>query len=149
MARAVQRLALHGPPGGISHIDDWLRDTQMISELLAALRSSQDAQTPVLDRVIAYIEGAMRSGGVTAAIHATAFERGHRDGLQHALNAIQHEMQQGPAPPAPVDFRNGCACQCCDHDEGSDCGCDCHYKPPCGFDLSQPACAHTAPESPR
>ena len=29
------------------------------------------------------------------------------------------------------DLRQGCACQCCDHSEGSDCACDCHAEGLC------------------
>lgn len=55
-----------------------------------------------LDKAIAYVETALRSGGVTAAIYANSYERGHRAGLQHALNAMRAEREAADQLAAPV-----------------------------------------------
>lgn len=47
-----------------------------------------------IERTREYIRQAMRSGGVKQAIYATAWDRAHRSGLQHALNALNAEVEK-------------------------------------------------------
>uniref|UniRef100_A0A6M3J9D2 Uncharacterized protein n=1 Tax=viral metagenome TaxID=1070528 RepID=A0A6M3J9D2_9ZZZZ len=50
-----------------------------------------------IDRVRDYITTAMRPGSVQAACCETAYDRAHRAGLKHALNALDAEEFQQPA----------------------------------------------------
>jgi hypothetical protein len=41
----------------------------------------------------------------------------------------------GTRDPQSANLRQGCTCRCCDHSEGSDCGCDCHANGKCSSAL--------------
>ena len=81
---------------------------------LAALEAERQALTAALDRTREYIRTAMRPSSVAAACSEGLWERAHRSGLQHALNAIDAEfgkaeaaLSASPRPePAPeLDLR--------------------------------------------
>ena len=55
-------------------------------------------ETEVLDRVVAYIKGAMRPQNIATAASEGPWDRGRRAGLQEALNSIAHES----ASPLPA-----------------------------------------------
>lgn len=50
-----------------------------------------------------------------------------------AENAELRAASSSPREPQTPDFRNGCVCNCCDHGESSDCGCNCHAEGRCSF----------------
>ncbi len=56
-------------------------------------------------------------------------ERGYRGGLEvvHLADVL--------AVISELGNRQGCACRCCAHNEGSDCGCECHADGKCSFRL--------------
>ncbi len=60
--------------------------------LTAAKEEGKREARVALAKTIAYIEGAMRPESVAAACCETAWDRAHRDGLKHALNAINAEF---------------------------------------------------------
>ena len=64
-------------------------------------------------------------------IRGESREEFERDRFGEMGDRLRKQALGEPAGAVGGDFRQGCACSCCDHGEGSDCACDCHAKGKC------------------
>lgn len=78
--------------------DGWSSRSADLLRSLVEERDTLTAKVAALeaakDRAVDYLHTAMRSGGVKAAVNATTWDRAHREGLQHAINAIFAEFEK-------------------------------------------------------
>lgn len=81
--------------------DPWALARAIRAALAAVPPPAETGQREALGKAIAYVETALRSGGVKAVVNENAYERGHRSGLQHALNAMKAELAALASPTAP------------------------------------------------
>lgn len=59
------------------------------------------------------------------------------DVLKAKLTAQARETAQVQAELREAYLRQGCACSCCDHGEGSDCACECHATGKCAAETAR------------
>lgn len=113
------------PPG----LDEVTRQRDYAWRQLAKIVSQSDPPglEAAIERTREYIRKAMGFGGVKQAICATAWDRAHRSGLEHALNALNAEVEKATAlaarqssPPSHWDALAAVVYELLDADDRTD-----------------------------